>query len=55
MQIEQDLARVRTSEIPVLYGSCEKARRELGWEPQFSLEDTLAAVYEDSLRMLGKS
>ena len=52
VQVERDPARVRTSEIPVLYGSYEKARLELGWEPRYSLEETLRDVYADCVKEL---
>lgn len=38
--------RMRPSEVPVIYGSCEKAKQELGWEPQISLRQSLEKVYQ---------
>lgn len=45
VEIEQDPARMRPSEVPVLYGSFEKAKRELGWQPNISLTETLRKTY----------
>jgi nucleoside-diphosphate-sugar epimerase len=36
---------MRASEIPVLYGSYDKAQSLLGWKPKFSLKETLTEVY----------
>lgn len=45
--IEQDPLRMRPAEIPVIYGSYDKARAELGWEPQHKdLRAALKEVYE---------
>jgi GDP-4-dehydro-6-deoxy-D-mannose reductase len=46
VEVHQDPARTRPTEVPVVVGSFEKARQELDWEPQIRLEDTLRAVYE---------
>ena len=46
VRIEQDPARMRPSEIPEVYGSIEKAKRDLGWEPKCSINDTLREIYE---------
>lgn len=50
VQIERDPARMRPSEVPVLFGSFEKAEQELGWRPEFGLRDTLEAVFADCLK-----
>ena len=44
--IEQDSTRMRPSDMRELYGSAEKALRELGWQPTISLSDSLRDVYE---------
>jgi len=41
-----DPERMRGPEVPVLYGSFEKARTEFGWEPEYQLEDTLRDLYQ---------
>lgn len=46
VEIQQDPARMRAAEVPELYGSYEKAKRELGWEPKIELRDTLESIYQ---------
>ena len=41
---DPDPARLREHDVPVLYGSAEKARG-LGWAPRYSIEETLSALY----------
>ena len=43
--IEEDPSRMRASDTPVLYGSYEKAKAELGWKPEYSLETSLRDSY----------
>ncbi len=43
--IEQDPGRMRGAEIPVVEGSYEKINRATGWNPEYSLADTIADVY----------
>lgn len=45
VKVEQDPARMRASETPILYGSYAKAERELGWRPQIDLKESLRDVY----------
>lgn len=45
VDIVQDPERMRGPEVPVLYGSYEKAKAELGWEPKIELKDTLRDIY----------
>lgn len=52
VEIEQDPARMRPSEVPVLYGSFEKAERELGWQPNISLTETLRKTFTACLEQL---
>lgn len=52
VKVEYDPARMRPSEIPEVYGSCEKAWRELGWRPEIKLEDTLRDIYAFELEEL---
>lgn len=44
--IAQDATRMRPSEVKEVYGSIEKAGKELGWKPTYNLEDTLRSVYD---------
>jgi GDP-4-dehydro-6-deoxy-D-mannose reductase len=39
--------RVRPIDIPIALGNAGAAKHFLGWEPQFTLEDTIAAVLSD--------
>jgi len=41
IRVEQDPARCRPVDVPVVYGSAEKFRQRTGWEPQISFERTL--------------
>ena len=44
VNIEQDPDRMRPSEVPVMYGSYEKALSELGWRPEITLRESLLDV-----------
>ena len=46
IEIVPDESRMRPSETPQVYGSFLKAQRELGWQPQITLEDSLRSVYQ---------
>ena len=50
VEVVQDSGRMRPSDTPIVYGSYEKARREFGWEPQYTLEQTLRDTYADALK-----
>ncbi|PBC11631.1 GDP-mannose 4,6-dehydratase [Mesorhizobium sp. WSM3859] len=45
--VEQDPLRMRPSDLPCIVGDASRARTLLGWAPQYSFEETLAAVLED--------
>ena len=45
VEVRQDPARMRGPEVPVLYGSYEKAHKELGWSPVISLRESLTDIY----------
>lgn len=45
--VEQDPARMRPSDIPILIGDASKLRRATGWQPQIPLERTLRDVLDD--------
>ena len=49
VRIEHDPARMRPSDTPEHYGSYEKAKRELGWSPSYSLRQSLEDIYQYSL------
>jgi len=44
IRVEVDPARYRPADTPVVYGSAEKFRRQVGWEPEFSFDQTLQDV-----------
>lgn len=44
---EQDPLRLRPSDLPCIVGDASRARTLLGWAPEHSFEDTLAAVLQD--------
>jgi GDP-4-dehydro-6-deoxy-D-mannose reductase len=46
MTVEQDPLRMRAADIPELVGSYAKAERDLGWKPQYQLEDTLSEMFK---------
>lgn len=46
VRIESDPARMRPVEVPIFYGSYERARRELGWDPGYPLEQSLRDVFD---------
>lgn len=43
-RVEYDPARMRPSDVPVLYGSFARLREETRWSPQYHLRDTLKDV-----------
>jgi GDP-4-dehydro-6-deoxy-D-mannose reductase len=49
VEIERDSSRMRVFELSVLYGSYEKARKELGWAPGVPLDQSLAEIYKSCL------
>jgi GDP-4-dehydro-6-deoxy-D-mannose reductase len=46
IEVRQDPARLRPSDVPVLRGSAEKAERAVGWRPAIPLEKTLTDLLE---------
>lgn len=46
VQVDHDPARMRPSEVPVVYGSYARAEQEFDWRPEISLEHTLRDVYQ---------
>lgn len=47
IQVEQDAERLRPSDIPMAAGNCRRLQSATGWLPEYSLEDTLAALLAD--------
>lgn len=45
--VEQDPARMRASDLPLIVGDAARARELLGWSSEYNLNDTLAAVLDD--------
>jgi GDP-4-dehydro-6-deoxy-D-mannose reductase len=45
-------ARVRAADIPVLEADASKAREELGWEPEITLERTIRDMLDDAIRKI---
>jgi len=50
VEIREDPQRMRPSDIPVVVGDPSKLRERTGWEPKYSLDQTLRDVYEDARR-----
>jgi len=42
IEVRQDPARMRPSDVPVLCGDCSKFKKETGWEPEVPFEKTLS-------------
>jgi GDP-4-dehydro-6-deoxy-D-mannose reductase len=44
VRVEQDVARMRPSDVPVIYGDISKLRADTGWEPTIPFEESLCRV-----------
>lgn len=44
VRLEQDLARMRPSDVPVIYSDISKLRADTGWEPTVPFEESLCRV-----------
>ena len=55
IKVERDSERMRPSEIPIVYGDATKAKTELGWLPEHSLEETLGLLYHHWYSRVGLS
>src|SRR4051794_20734396 len=51
--VEQDPARMRASDLPLIVGDASRARELLGWRSEYNLNDTLAAVLDDCRSRVG--
>lgn len=54
VEVSRDVARMRPSEVPELYGSFEKARQTCGWTPEIPLRQSLNDVYQYWLGRVGE-
>jgi GDP-4-dehydro-6-deoxy-D-mannose reductase len=45
VNIEQDPSRMRPSEVPDLFGSYQRAKAELNWEPRYDFRQSLEDIY----------
>lgn len=52
--VENDPERMRPSEVPEVRADISKARRDLGWEPEFDIRDTLAEIYRHAFIMASR-
>lgn len=46
MDVEYDPARMRPSDVPMLFGTFAKIEKHVGWKPQFHLRDTIRDVLD---------
>ena len=53
--VEQDPARMRASDLPLIVGDAARARELLGWNSEYNLNDTLAAVLDDCRSRVARS
>ncbi|MCB0329152.1 MAG: GDP-mannose 4,6-dehydratase [Bdellovibrionales bacterium] len=47
VRVEKDPARMRPAEVPEVRGSYEKAKATFGWQPKYSIEESLKDVYRE--------
>ncbi len=50
VEVREDTARMRPSDVPLFVGSAEKLRERTGWRPSISLSRSLRDVYEAAYR-----
>ena len=55
VDIEYDLARMRPSDVPCLYGSYHKIQQHIGWRPQVHLRQSLSDSLDDWLQQLASN
>ena len=46
IEVRQDTARLRESDVPVFYGDCAKFARATGWRPEHPIEETLREILD---------
>ena len=44
VRVEQDMARMRPSDVPIIYADITKLRADIGWEPSVPFEESLCRV-----------
>lgn len=47
VDVEQDPARMRPSDLPRIIGNADRARQALGWSPRHAFDDMVSAVLDD--------
>lgn len=47
IRLEQDPARLRSTDVPTLFGDVSKLRRLTGWQPQIPLDQSLRDILDD--------
>ena len=52
VEVREDPSRMRPADVPLLYGSNAKLRRETGWSPRIPLRQTLQDVYDSFHKLL---
>ena len=58
VSVESEESLIRSHDSPILWGDYSKARKEVGWEPQYKLETTLTdlkSYWEYALRSLAQT
>jgi GDP-4-dehydro-6-deoxy-D-mannose reductase len=50
IEVKQDPARLRPSDLPRIIGDAGRLHRKLGWSPRHAFDDTLGAVLDESRR-----
>ena len=51
IRLEVDRALVRGDEVNVMYGSGEKARRLLGFQPRVSVEESVSRIWREGMEV----
>ena len=51
--VEQDPNRMRPSDVPIIEADVQKLREDTGWEPQYSLEETLHTMLAHNRKNFG--
>ncbi len=47
IRVEEDASKRRPSDAPLIYGDCSKIKNDVGYEPEYRLEDTVLEVLND--------
>jgi len=55
VRVQEDPARLRPSDVPILWADVSKFRRATGWEPRIPLEKTLGDLLDDWRRRVNRS